>query len=86
MVLIKVEETPQYHSPISKLEDDDVKDLRVHNPRGLGASMVVPEDPNDSFGPLQINNLVWVCKMSVWLEIWKRDTVSRKATRQRPEQ
>lgn len=82
VVLIKVEENPRYCSPTSKLEDDEVKDLGFPDLKDLNASMVVLTDPNDSFGPLQINNLVWVGKMSVFLEIWKRDTVSGEAKQQ----
>ena len=76
VILIKVEENPCYHSPTSKLEDDEVEDLGFPDPKDLRTSLVVPKDPNDSFGPLQINNLGWVNKMSVFLEIWKRDTVN----------
>ena len=82
VILIKVEENPQYHSPTSKLEDDEVKDLRFPDPKDLKTSIVIPQDPNDSFGPLQINNLVWVNKMGVFLEIWKRDTVNGEAKQQ----
>ncbi|KAL9130694.1 MAG: hypothetical protein Q9217_001173 [Psora testacea] len=82
VILIKVEENPRYSSPISKLEDDKVKDLGFPNPRDLKTSLVVPRDPNDSFGPLQINNLVLVGKMGVFLEIWKRDTVTGEAKQQ----
>lgn len=79
VILIKVEENPRYHSPTGKIEDDEVKDLRFPNLKSLDTSMVIPEDPNDSFGPLQINNLVWVNKMGVFLEIWKRDAVNGEA-------
>ena len=82
VVLIKVEESPRYCSPISKMEDDEVMDLGFPDPKDLKASMVVLKDSNDSFGPLQIKNLIWVGKMSVWLEIWKRDTVSGEARQQ----
>ena len=82
VVLIKVEENPRYCSPTSKLEADEVRDLRFPDPKDLRASMAVLKDPNNSFGPLQINNLVWVGEMSVWLEIWKRDRVSGKAKQQ----
>ena len=79
MILIKVEESPRYHSPTGKMEDDEVKDLGFPDLKDLDTSMVIPEDPNDSFGPLQINNLVWVNKMGVFLEIWKRDAVNGEA-------
>ena len=81
VILIKVEENPRYYSPTSKLEDDEVKDLGFPDPRDLKTSMVV-KDPNDSFGPLQINNLVWVGKIGVFLEIWKKDTMNGKAKQQ----
>lgn len=82
VILIKVEENPRYSSPTSKLEDDEVKDLGFPDPRDLRTSIVTQKDPNDSFGPLQINNLVWVGKMGVFLEIWKRDTVNGEAKQQ----
>ena len=82
VILIKVEESPRYYSPTINLEDDEVKDLGFPDARDLDTSMVILKDPNDSFGPLQINNLVWVGKMSVFLEIWKRDTVDGEAKQQ----
>ena len=82
VILIKVEEYPQYHSPTSKLEDDEVEDLRFPDPKDLDTSMVISKDPNNSYGPLQINNLVWVNRMGVFLEIWKRDPVNGEAKQQ----
>ena len=82
VILIKVEEHPQYRSPTSKLEDDEVEDLGFPDPDDLDTSMVIAQDPNDSYGPLQINSLVWVNKMGVFLEIWKRDPVNGKAKQQ----
>ena len=82
VILIKVEENPRYYSPTSKLEDNEVEDLGFPDPTDLDTSLVIPKDPNDSFGPLQINNLGWVNKMSVFLEIWKRDAVSGEAKQQ----
>ncbi|KAK3171767.1 hypothetical protein OEA41_003851 [Lepraria neglecta] len=82
VILIKVEENPPYSSPARKLEDDEVKDLGFPDPGDLDTSMVSLEDPNDSFGPLQINNLAWVGKIGVFLEIWKRDPVSGEAKQQ----
>lgn len=82
VILIKVEEIPRYYSSTSKLEDDEVRDLGFPDPKDLKTSIVTAEDPNDSFGPLQINNLVWVGKMGVFLEIWKRDTVNGEAKQQ----
>ena len=82
VILIKVEENPQYHSPTSRLEDDEVEDLGFPDPKNLKTSIVIPNDPNDGFGPLQINNLVWVNKTGVFLEIWKRDAVNGQAKQQ----
>ncbi len=83
VILIKVEENPRYRSPISKLKDDKIEqDLEFPDLKDLDTSIVIPKDPNDNFGPLQINNLIWVNKMSVFLEIWKRDAVSEKAKQQ----
>ena len=82
VILIKVEENPRYHSPTSKLEDDEVEDLGFPDPKDLRTSLVVPKDLNDSFGLLQINNLSWVNKMSVFLEIWKRDAENGEAKQQ----
>ena len=82
VILIKVEENPRYHSPTSKLGDDEVEDLGFPDPKDLDTSIVIPKNPNDSFGPLQINNLVWVNKMSVFLEIWKRDALNGEAKQQ----
>lgn len=56
VILIKVEENPQYYPPTSKLEDDEVEDLGFPDPKDLDTSRVIPKNPNDSFGPLQINN------------------------------
>ena len=44
--------------------------------------MVVPQDLNDSFGPLQLNGLTRVAKMSVFLEIWKRNETTGEAMQQ----
>ena len=82
VILIKVEENPHYSSPTSKLEDNEVKDLGFPDYRDLRTSMVSLKDPNKSFGPLQINNLVWVGEMGVFLEIWKRDTINGEAKQQ----
>ncbi|MCJ1466889.1 hypothetical protein MMC07_005511, partial [Pseudocyphellaria aurata] len=76
VILIKAEENPPYRSPTSRLEDDEVEELGFPDPKYLRTSKVSPRDPNDSFGPLQIN------KMSVFLEIWKRDAVNGEAKRQ----
>jgi len=82
VILIKVEKNPRYHSPTSKLEDDEVEDHGFPDPKDLDTSIVIPKDPNDSFGSLQINNLVWVNEMGVFLEIWKRDAVNEEAKQQ----
>lgn len=82
VILIKVEENPRYHSPTSKLEDEEVKGLEFLDLKDLDTSIVIPKDPNDSFSPLQINNLIWVHKMSVFLEIWKRDAMTGEAKQQ----
>ncbi|KAK3168982.1 hypothetical protein OEA41_005430 [Lepraria neglecta] len=82
VILIKVEENPPYSSPARKLEDNEVKDLGFPDYRCLRTTMVSLKDPNNSFGPLQINNLVWVGEMGVFLEIWKRDPVNGEAKQQ----
>ena len=82
VVLIKVTESPRYYPPIRNMKDDEVKNLEFPGPRDLDTSKVTPQDPNDSFGPLQINNSVWVNKMSVFLEIWKRNPVNGEAKQQ----
>lgn len=82
VILVKVEENPRYQSPTSKMEDHEVEDLGFPGPDDLDTSMVIPKDPNDSFGPLQINNLIWVNKMGVFLEIWKKDAVNGEAKQQ----
>lgn len=79
LILIKVEESPRYHSPISKLNDNEARGLGFPHSRDLNTSMVILKDPNNSFGQLQINNFVWVDEMSVFLEIWKRDPVNGEA-------
>ena len=80
--LIKVEENPRYRSPTSNLEDNEVEDLGFPDRKDLKTSMVTPKYPNTSFGPLQINNLDWINKISVFFEIWKRDAVNGKAKQQ----
>ncbi|MCJ1285564.1 hypothetical protein MMC26_004905 [Xylographa opegraphella] len=82
VILIKVEENPAYRSPISKFEDDDVENLGFPDYKDLDTDMVISKDPNSTFGPLQINNFVWVNKMSVFLEIWKRDPLNGQAKQQ----
>ena len=79
VIIVKVEEDPRYRSPTSQMKDDEVKDLGFPAMRDLDVTMVSLEDPNDRFGPLRLNNLIWVGKMSGWLEIWKRDPVSGEA-------
>ena len=69
MILIKVKENPRYHSSMSKIEDDKAQNLGFPDLKDLNTSMIIPKDSNDSFGPLQINNLIWVNKMGVFLEI-----------------
>ncbi len=83
-ILINVEEDPRYLSSINKLEDDQIMALGSPHHRDLDPSMVVFEDPNDSFGPLQLNDLTWVGKMSIFLEIWKRDETAGDAKQQGP--
>lgn len=58
VILIEVEENPQYHSPTSRLADDEVEDLGFPDPKDLKTSIINPKDPNDGFCPVQINNLV----------------------------
>ena len=82
--LIKVEESPLYRSPIGKLDDDVIENLKLSDLHDVKTSMVILEDPNDRFGPLKVNNLVWVNKMSVFLEIWKKDPVTGEAKQQGP--
>lgn len=82
VILIKVEENPRYYSPTSKLEDDEVEDLEFPDPGDLDTSVVTCQDSNESFGPLQINKMVWVNKMSVFLETWKRNTANGEAKQQ----
>jgi hypothetical protein len=72
-ILIKVTEEPCYKSPFTNLEDDEVMALGFPPPRDLVTSMVVLENPNNLFGPLELNGLTWVGQMTVFLEIWKRD-------------
>ncbi len=54
---------------MSKIEDDKAQNLGFPDLKDLNTSMIIPKDSNDSFGPLQINNLIWVNKMGVFLEI-----------------
>lgn len=84
VILIKVEEDPRYQSPTSKLDDDEIMALVFPHHRDLDPSMVVLEDPNDSFGPLQLNDLTWVGKMCIFLEIWKRNETTSDAKQQGP--
>lgn len=39
---MKVEENPQYYSPISKLKDDEVKDLGFPDSKDLDTCIVIP--------------------------------------------
>lgn len=82
VILIKVEEDPRYHPPTRNMNEDEVRNLDFPEPRDLDTSMVILKDSNDSFGPLQINNLIWVGKMGMFLEIWKRDTMNGEAKQQ----
>lgn len=78
--LVKVEEKSPYKSPIRDLEnDEELEDRRFPNFEDVRASMIVPETSNRSFGPLQINGLVWVDEMKMFLETWKRGSSSAKA-------
>lgn len=82
VILIKVEEDPQYHSPTCKMEEDEGRNLKFPEPEDLDTSMVILKDSKDSFGPLQINNLIWVGKMGMFLEIWMKDTMNGEAKQQ----
>ena len=84
VILIKVEELPQYKSPLDELEDDEIERLKSLGSVNIKTSTVVPRDQNDSFGPLQLNDLTCVGKMSAFLEVWKRDGRTGKAKRQDP--
>ncbi len=85
-ILINVEEEPRYLSaPTSELEDDQIVGLGFPHDRVLDPSMVVSlEGSNDSFRPLQSNDLTWVGKMCVFLEIWKGDETSGNAKQRGP--
>ena len=76
-----MEEDLLYRSPPDKLEDEDVEILGFPHPRDIDTSMINLKDPNDPFSQLQFKNLVWVGKISVFLEIWKKDPVSGEATK-----
>ena len=82
--LIKIEEDPRYRSPTSKLENDQIVALGFPHHRDLDPCMVALEDPTDSFGPLQLNGLTWVGKMSIFLEIWNRDETTGDAKQAGP--
>lgn len=79
VILIKVEESPCYRCPTGMLEDGEIRGLGFPRPIGVDTSMVSRQDAKDSFGPLQINNLVWVNKISVFFKFWIRDEASGKA-------
>ncbi len=50
----------------SELEDNEGKDLWLPNSKDLNTYIVIPQrSERHSFGPLQMNNLVWVSKIRV---------------------
>jgi hypothetical protein len=81
-ILIKVKEDPRYICPINHLDDDQVMALGFPEPRHLVPSMVFLKNPNNSFGPLQLNRFTWVGRMTMFLEVWKRDETTGSAKRQ----
>lgn len=83
-ILIKIDEDPLYRSPTSKMDDDQILQLGFPPFTDLKPSMVVYENPDDSFGPLQLNNLPWVNKMSIFVEIWKKDETNNAAKQHGP--
>lgn len=82
MFLIKVDEIPSYHSPISKLKNDEVEGLDFSHFEEINTTMVIRKDQNNRFGALKINDLIWANEMSVFLEIWRRDSVNGEAKQQ----
>ena len=57
VILINVEEAPQYRCPTSALQDDEIEALGLPAIPALNTFMVSLEDLTDRFGPLQIHDL-----------------------------
>ena len=70
-LLVKVEEDSEHtKSSITDFSEEEIRSLlSIDN---VEAFTAVPTNPNNLFGPTQINGLVCVGEMKIYLEVWKR--------------
>ncbi|KAH0548107.1 hypothetical protein GP486_008163 [Trichoglossum hirsutum] len=74
VVLVGVEESPSYQSPILDLEGEEIEQLELSRQRRINFNA------EGDFGPLTYKGLVWVGQItSVFMEIWKKDSQTGSA-------
>lgn len=69
MILIKVEKNWRYYFSIRKIEYAEFGDLEFSKTQRSETSMVILVYWSNSFGPRQIDSLIWMSKMAVFCEI-----------------
>ncbi|KAH0562763.1 hypothetical protein GP486_002592 [Trichoglossum hirsutum] len=76
VILVQVEESPSYSSPLSNLEDEEIERL------GLSRQPEYDFSAGGDFGPVVFKGLVWVGRITrVFMEVWRWDPLSGLATR-----
>ncbi|KAH0551428.1 hypothetical protein GP486_007358 [Trichoglossum hirsutum] len=75
VMLVNIEESPSYRSPLLDLEDEEIEQL------GLPGQHRINFDAEGDFGPITYKGLVWVGRItSIFVEVWKKDPQSGLAT------
>ncbi|KAG0634288.1 hypothetical protein HOY80DRAFT_1060660 [Tuber brumale] len=78
VMLLKMQEDPDYHFPTQGLSDEDfsrLESLRYQEIDGHGFTL------ESAYGPAVYKGLTWVGRISGFIEIWKCEPVSGLATR-----
>jgi hypothetical protein len=75
VILVNIEESPSYRSPLLDLEDEEIEQLELSRQHRINF------DAEGDFGPITYKGLVWVGRItSIFMEVWKKDSQSGLAT------
>jgi len=76
VMLVKLQEDPDYHCPTRNLSDQDYAHQSFHEAGEIGGDDFTLVT---SYGPALYKGYVWVGRVSGFFEIWKREPVSGSA-------
>ena len=73
VVLIKLEEAPKYQNPIPKLEDEELKQLELLDPKKIQPRNFIV----DNRGYITYRGLTWAGVITeASMEVWRRDPIT----------